>query len=104
MKVTLDKKNRKFIEIPVSDENGKELSVLKYFERTTKQIKELKKAAKENESILDIEEKNERQFFENLQGENETINKLIEFYDENGSIYSFMNECDKALGKHLNEG
>lgn len=98
MKLKLDANNRKFIEIEIEIEDKNE--VLKYFEKNTKQIKAIKKVAKkEGATMGEVEELNEKQFFENLKGDKKVIDSLIKFYDENGNFFDFINECDKELGK-----
>lgn len=98
MKLKLDPKKRKFIQIPIEDENGKEIGILKYFEKNTKQVKQMREAAKEKNMIV-MDELNEQQFFENLQGDQDLIAQIKEFHEENGNLYVFMNDCDKELGK-----
>ena len=95
MKLKLDKKNRKYIEIEVENEDS--TAILKYYEKNTKQIKQLREAIKkDNKNIDDL---NESQFLQNLKGNKEVIKELIDFYEENGNFYEFMNECDLELGK-----
>ena len=95
MKLKLDKKNRKYIEIEVENEDS--TAILKYYEKNTKQIKQLREAIKkDNKNIDDL---NESQFLQNLKGNKEVIKELIDFYEENGNFYEFMNECDVELGK-----
>jgi DNA-binding PadR family transcriptional regulator len=98
MKLKLDPNNRKFIEIEV--ESADETYMLKYYEKNTKQIKALKKVARSKDSTVDeLEKINEDQFFENLKGDSVAIKKVIDFYEENGNIYEFINSLDKELGK-----
>jgi len=95
MKLKLDKKNRKYIEIEVENEDS--TAILKYYEKNTKQIKQLREAIKkDNKNIDDL---NESQFLQNLKGNKEVIKELIDFYEDNGNFYEFMNECDAELGK-----
>ena len=98
MKLKLDKKNRKYIEIEI--ENDENTTTLKYYEKNTKQIKEIKKLIK-NEEHSKIDELTQKQFMENLKGDKETIKELVDFYDENGNFFEFMNECDLELGKQF---
>ena len=98
MKLKLDPNNRKFIEIGVESADG--TYMLKYYEKNTKQIKALKKVARSKDSTVDeLEKINEDQFFENLKGDSVAIKKVIDFYEENGNIYEFINSLDKELGK-----
>lgn len=98
MKITLDSNNRKFITIEI-ELNGQKIT-LKYFEKNTKQIKQAKELAKkDNTKMVEIDELAEKQFFENLIGEEKDIDSLVEFYDEYGNIYEFMQMCEKELGK-----
>lgn len=103
MKVKLDNELRKYIEIDIEidGENKK----LKYFEKNTKQIKELKKLTKKQDTkVYEVEELSEKQFFDNLKGEKETIDYIVNFYEENGNFYDFINQCDEVLGKQKKRG
>ena len=100
MKIKLDANNRKFIEIEV--ELNEKIHNLKYFEKNTKQIKELKEASL-TKNRIEVDELNEKQFFENLKGEKKSIKEILDFYNENGSIYEFINKCDVELGKLFKE-
>ena len=103
MRLQLNPKNRKFIEIPIEDENGKEIGKLTYFERNTKQIKAIKKASKVK-TVMEIDELNQKQFFDNLQGGQELKDKIVAYYEEYGNIVDFINDCDEALGKQKRKG
>ena len=96
MKLKLDKKNRKYIEIEI--ENDGVTTTLKYYEKNTRQIKELKKVFKENDTEK-LDQLTQKQFMDNLKGDKEVIKELIEFYEENGNFFEFMNSCDEELGK-----
>ncbi len=98
MKITLDANNRKYIDLEVSV--GEQTYNLKYFEKNTRQIKELRELIK-NESTLmvSVDEKAEQQFFENLKGDEKAITTIKEFYEENGNLNEFINLCDESLGK-----
>jgi hypothetical protein len=99
----LDPKSRKFIEIPIENEKGEVIETLKYFERNTKQIKSVKKASKDK-TILEVDDLNQKIFFENLKGSKETIEKINAYYEENGNIVDFINDCDEAMGKLKKRG
>jgi len=49
--------------------------------------------------MVKFEELNKEQFFENLIGDKTVIKKIIKFYDENGNIYEFIEQCNSELGK-----
>ena len=100
MKIKLGANTRKFIEIEV-ELNGVKHG-FKYFEKNTKQIKTMKKCTKESVdkndySIVDTE--SVKQFFDCFKGEQSSIDLIVEFYEENGNIYDFINMCDEELGK-----
>jgi len=101
MKLKLDPNNRKYINIDV-DIDG-ETKTLKYFEKNTKQIKAIKKASK-SKTVLEVDELNEKQFFENLKGDKKAIDEIVKFYDENGNFYELINDCDLELGKQSKRG
>jgi len=95
MKINLDKNSRKFITIDV--EQAGKTHTLKYFEKNTKQIDSIKKAYKAQDENLD--EFALSQFKENLVGDEDVKNELFAYYEENGNIYEFAQECTEALGK-----
>ena len=101
MKIKLNEDKRKYIEIEV-EIDGKTYT-LKYYEKNTKQIKAIKKATK-SKSFMELDDLNEKQFFENLKGDKKVIDALVKFYETNGNIYNFINECDKELGKLYKRG
>ena len=96
MKLKLDKKNRKYISIDVEVDGV--TTTLRYYEKNTRQIKELREAFKKEDTTL-AEALTEQQFLENLKGDKQIIDELIEFYEENGNFYDFMGNCEEALGK-----
>ena len=103
MKLKLDKNSRKFIEVDIELEDIEHK--LKYLEKNTKQLKALKKlSVKKDVKILEIDDLVEKQFFENLQGDTKVIRDIVNFYEENGNIYDFVNLCDEELGKLLKKG
>lgn len=103
MKIKLDKNNRKFITVEVTLEDEKH--ELKYYEKNTKQIDAFKEMLKdESNKMHSLETLNKEQFFENLKGEKEVIDKVVDFYQENGNFYDFINSCDEELGKLKKKG
>lgn len=103
MKLKLDANNRKFIEISI-ELNEKEFE-LKYFEKNTKQIDAMKSLAKDDKTkMYQFEDLNKEHFLENLKGDAKAIKSLINFYEENGNFYEFINECDSELGKLKSKG
>lgn len=98
MKLFLDEKNRKFIQIEI-ELDGQNIKLV-YFEKNTKQFKALKKRArKDGAKMHEVDDLSEEQFFINLKGEQKDIDALVEFYEENGNFYDFINMCDVELGK-----
>lgn len=96
--LNLDNANREFIDFEI--EKGGETYVLKFYKQNGKQKKAQRDALKnEKTRIFEIEELIEKQFFERLEGDETIIASIKEFYDENGDIGEFINECEKALGK-----
>lgn len=103
MKLKLDANNRKYIKVEVELEG--EAHELKYYEKNTKQIKQIKKLTKDEKATMaDLDDLTEKQFFENLHGDEKVIKTICEFYEENGNIYDFINSCDEELGKQKNKG
>ena len=103
MKIKLDSNLRKFIKIEIEIED--EMYEFKYFDRNTRQIQESKELVKkEGSKMYEYEELSKVHFFENLQGDQDVIDKLIAFYDENGNIYDFMQSCDEEMGKQKKRG
>lgn len=103
MKLKLDANSRKYITVEI--ELDGETKELKYYEKNTKQIKEIKKLTKDEKATMaDLDEITEKQFFENLKGDEKIIEKVVEFYEENGNIYDFINRCDEELGKLKKKG
>ena len=103
MKLKLDANNRKYIKVEIELES--ETKELKYFEKNTKQIKAIKKLTKDQKATMaDLDDITEKQFFENLRGDKKVIESIVEFYEENGNIYDFINRCDEELGKLKKRG
>lgn len=103
MKLKLDKNTRKFIEVEIELEDG--VHQLKYFEKNTKQLKALKKLSRTDDvKMVAVDDLIEKQFFENLQGDSKVIKSIINFYEEDGNIYDFINMCDEELGKLKKKG
>lgn len=96
--LNLDNTNREFIEIEVV--LNKQTHTLKLLKQNGKGKKEQREALKnEKTRIFELEELIEKQFFERLKGDETVIDSIKSFYDENGDINDFINECEKALGK-----
>lgn len=103
MKIKLDENIRKFIEVTI--EINEESHILKYFEKNTRQIKEIKNISKDKTTAFaKIDELSMTQFLENLQGDKDAIDAIMDFYEENGNVYDFINKCDEALGKLKKRG
>jgi len=98
MNLKLDKNTRKFIDVEI-ELDSKKLKFT-YFEKVTKQIKEMKKLSKApGTKMYEIDELSFKQFFDNFKGEKEEIEAVKEFYEENGNFYDFINLCDEEMGK-----
>lgn len=96
--LNLDNANREYVEIEVVKDGEKHN--LKLYKQNGKQKQEQRGAFKnEKTKIFELEELIEKQFFERLEGDETIISSIKEFYDENGDINDFINECEKALGK-----
>lgn len=96
--LNLDIANKQYVEIEVIL-NG-ETNILKFYKETGKQRKAQRTALKQKETrIFEFEELVEEQFFERLEGKEEIINKIKEYYDDNGGLEAFREECEKELGK-----
>ncbi|GEM_PF-2582868 len=101
--ISLDKNNRKFLELEVEVDGEKH--ILKFFEQNTRQIDEVKtKLSVEGVLAKDIDELYMLQFRENLVGDKKLIEQIFEHYKEKGNIYAFARECDEELGKLLKRG
>lgn len=96
--LNLDNANREFIDFEVVKDG--ETYILKLYKQNGKQ-KQAQRDALKNEKtrVFELEELIEKQFFERLEGDKDVIESIKTFYDENGDINEFMNECEKALGK-----
>ena len=103
MKLKLDANKRKStkVEIEFDDKNIE----LKYYEKNTKQIDALKElAGQEGVKIADVEKLSKEQFFENLKGDKGDIDSIVDFYQEHGNLYDFINALDEELGKLKKRG
>lgn len=99
IKIDLAKNNRKYIEIEIEG-RGK----LKYYERSTAQIKEMKKLfveKSESELYREIDSLNESHFIDNIQGDEAIKSDLLKSLETDGNLFRFLQECDEALGKHI---
>jgi len=102
MKIILDEKTRKTIEIEL-ELNGKKIKLV-YKQPTTKQNKAITKKLKTpGTKMYEMDELSEKHFFENLVGNETDIAALVEFYEDNGDFNDFINSCNVAMGKQKNK-
>lgn len=96
--LNLDVANKSYVEIEVILDG--QTNILKFYKETGKQRKAQRAALKQKETrVFELEELFEEQFFERLEGKEEIIKKIKEYYDDNGGLDEFREECEKALGK-----
>lgn len=96
--LNLDVANKEFIEIEVIF--GGETHILKLYKQTGNHRKKQREALKKKETrVFEVEEMLEEQFFERLEGKQEIIDEIKKYYDENGGLDEFRDECELKLGK-----
>lgn len=96
--LNLDVANKEFIEIEVVF--GGETHILKLYKQTGNHRKKQRVLLKQEKTrIYEIEEMIEEQFFERLEGKQEIIDEIKKYYDENGGLDEFRDECELKLGK-----